>query len=77
MTTPRPMPPRPAKGGSWRFDEAIWDYVPATPSAASALPDVSPPPDPAPADPSAAPVEDPDADGAASATVKPAKKDRK
>lgn len=30
-SAPRPMPPRPHAGGSYRFDEVAWAYVPVTP----------------------------------------------
>lgn len=54
MTEPaRPMPPRPASGGSWQFDEAAWAYVPAasaaeTPVEPSVQTPVEPPVLPAP-----------------------------
>jgi hypothetical protein len=44
----REMPPRPASGGRWRFDEAAWAYVPAADApapAAAAAPDAPPAPD--------------------------------
>lgn len=37
----RPMPPRPGSGGEYRFDEALWAFVPDD------APDAAPPPAPA------------------------------
>ena len=73
MTDPRPLPPRPASGGSWRFDEALWAYVPAVPAAPAEAP--VPEPEAVPAAP-APPVET-DVEGAVEIPVKPPKKDRK
>jgi len=76
MTDPaRPLPPRPASGGSWRFDPDLWAYVPAgataEPGPAAAEPA---PPDPgAPLEPGLqAPVEPPVAPA-----PKPSKEPRK
>lgn len=80
MTTPpdpRPLPPRPASGGSWRFDETLWAYVPAVPSASAEVP--APEPEAVPDAPEAtpAPPVETDVEGAVEAPVKPQKKDRK